>query len=207
MRALIVFLITAQALMAQPKPKCVDCIPGTTHERSAAYKKYIEPLLDVRDFHIKYYADGAADATVTHPEPEEGSDTSRPPVQQVVALMKNRSITVPLLIDCLNDGRITSARFDGERASALEVPVGYVCLDILMTWVAREPIADPDEYGDGLGACIHTEFYFRPDDYTVCGTDGDCLPRPWLLLVQKNWKRELRSGRLWKALRKRDPSR
>jgi hypothetical protein len=200
MRVLIVFLITAQALVAQTKPKCVDCVPRNSHERSA-YKKYIEPLLSVRDFHMSYADDGAADATVTCPG--DCSDRAPSSVPEVATLMKNPTITVPLLIDCLDDNRLTSVRFvDNEMIHPMQVPVGYVCLDILMSRFVSEPIAENDCRDDGIGACMNLDFYFRPDDYYHCFTDS-CVPRPWVLVVQKNWRRELQSGRLWNAQAKR----
>ena len=121
------------------------------------------------------------------------------PVAEVAALMKDEKITVPLLIDCLDDSRQTSVRFDGNvTTKPMQTPVGYVCLDILMSRFVSEPIAKYECNTDGLGACLHTKFYFRPDDYTRCRI-GSCDPRPWVLLVQKNWKYELSTGHLWRA--------
>lgn len=46
---------------------------------------------------------------------------------------------------------------------------------------------------DGLGACVNESFYFRPDDYSRCWPH-DGLPRPWVRLVQQNWRRLLLRG-------------
>jgi hypothetical protein len=147
---------------------------------------------------MHYFDDGAADATVTCPD-----DCRNPfpaPVPEVAALMKNPRVTVPLLIDCLADARQTSVQFDGDIGqNPMKVPVGYVCLDILMAW-AGKPIGDYGDCGDGLGACIDPSYYFRPDDYTHC-LNGSCDTRPWVLAVQQKWKGALRSGLLWRAIR------
>ena len=196
MRASILLLIAASALSVQAQTKCTDC---------ALAPSAPSPLLRVPDFHMHYYDDGAADATVTCPNDCEGFP-SPSPVPEVALLMKNPTITVPLLIECLTDGRRTNAQFDGNTTTyPMKVPVGYVCLDILMWRFNREPIATPDDCGDGLGACLQTKLYFRPDDYTHC-VSATCDPRPWVSLVQKNWKLELRSGRIWRALRKQIPA-
>lgn len=164
--------------------------------RSAQYKKLIEPLLQVPDFRMHYSEDGAADATVTCPA---NNDPCPSPPPAVAALMKNPRTTVPLLIDCLSDGRQTSVRFDGNTITRpMQVPVGYVCLDILMAW-AGKPIGDYGDCGDGLGACIDPEYYFRPDDYIQCW-DESCYPRPWVFVVQRKWERTLKSGLLWTAI-------
>ena len=148
---------------------------------------------------MHYFDDGAADATVTC---EADCGESQGPVPEVAALMKDPRTTVPQLIDCLNDGRQTSVRFDGDMGiNPMKVPVGYVCLDILMSRFTRAPIAENDCSDDGIGACMNYVFYFRPDDYYHC-VQGSCLLRPWVLVVQKNWKQQLAAGRLWKAQRK-----
>lgn len=200
MRSLIYLLISAAVIHAQVYPKCMDCGLGTQRPRSAAYQQLIEPLLKVPDFHMHYYDDGAADATVTCPHNCDGWPLPKP-VPEVQSLLQTPKTTVPLLIDCLDDGRQTSVRFDGNVTTRpMQVPLGYVCLDILMSRFVSDPIADYECNTDGLGACLHTEYYFRPDDYTHCW-NGTCDPRPWVVHVQKNWQRRLKDGTLWKAER------
>jgi hypothetical protein len=48
-------------------------------------------------------------------------------------------------------------------------------------------------------------FYFRPDDYLNC-FNGQCPPRPWVLVVQQKWrvaflKRKLRFHNPYDAIR------
>jgi hypothetical protein len=197
MRMLVFCLLAAGTLTAQTATKWMDCGLGTQRVRSANYKNLIEPLLRVSDFRMHYFDDGAADATVTCPD---GCGYPPPiPVAPVTELMKNPKITVPLLIDCLDDGRRTSARFDGNVTTyPMRVPVGYVCLDILRWRFDREPIAENDCQNDGLGACVNTGYYFRPDDYTHC-IEESCDVRPWVQVVQRHWRDALLAGRWWKA--------
>jgi len=64
------------------------------------------------------------------------------------------------------------------------------------------PVHVADCADDGLGACIHENFYFRPDDYSHCWPDR-CEARPWVRIVQQNWKRLF----LQKKIRFEDPYR
>ena len=79
----------------------------------AEYHRYIDPLLGVSDFQTKYYEDGAADASVVYPQSSQPPyDYLRPP-EPVLVLVRLRERSLPLLIDCLGDGQITTMRFDG----------------------------------------------------------------------------------------------
>jgi hypothetical protein len=162
----------------------------------AAYHRYIDPLLAVKDFGMEYYDDGAADASVLFPQGDKDQPYRRP-VDPVATLIKLRARSIPLLVDCLTDNRVTSVRFDGNNITRpMNVPLGYVCLDILMAVVTDRSISDPDDCGDdGLGACIREGFYFRPDDYANCWKDV-CLPRPWVTVVQRNWTAQFLAHRL-----------
>jgi len=157
--------------------------------QDADYRKYTDPLLHVKDFGTRYVEDGAADMTVVSPEGMEPPYGPRKPAGPVLALIALKSKALPMLIDCLGDARITSMRFEGSRTTqALSVPIGYLCLDILMNVVTGKPVWIPNCEADGLGACMETDFYFRPDDYYACAGE-ECRPRPWVLVVKRNWKR------------------
>jgi hypothetical protein len=162
---------------------------------AAAYHRYIDPLLTVKDFKTFYTEDGAADNTVLFPL----GDADHPyplPADPVITLVRLRERSIPLLIDCLSDGRTTNARFDGAMTQLPNVPVGYVCLDILFRTTKDPSVDDPVNCGDGLDACIHTGFYFRPDDYTRCWGGDTCLLRPWINVVQRNWRAQYLAHRL-----------
>lgn len=94
------------------------------------YQKYIDPLLDVRDFGITFSDGGAADASILEPfhwdETNHHFQYDRPP-DAVIALEGLGANAIPLLIDCLNDGRVTAARFNRTTdAKSINVPVGYL---------------------------------------------------------------------------------
>lgn len=145
------------------------------------YVRYVEPILTVTDFGTRYTEDGAGDASVLRRFNGKSPDP-------IMALLRLGPKALPLLIDCLMDGRVTSMRFSGSTVSKpMNVPIGYVCLDVLMGTI-RGPVSEPECADDGMGACMKQEFYFRPDDYSQCWPDF-CLPRPWVRVVQENWKR------------------
>ena len=130
---------------------CACSWAGTPHRLAsdAVYHLYIDPLVEVKDFGVGYVEDGAADATVLFPERREDPGKFRMPADSVVALVRLRAKAIPLLIDCLSDTRITSAVFDGNMATThMKVPVGFVCLDILMGVAPGKPAADPECDGD-----------------------------------------------------------
>ena len=177
-------------------------LPGWTSPRlgkvstPAEYHRYIDPLLEVSDFRTKYYEDRAADATVLFPESSQPPYSHLLPPVPVIAIVRLIARSLPPLIDCLSDRRITSMRFEGNRITQpMNVPLGYVCLDILMNEAAGEPVSDPSCADDGLGACMNDGFYFRPDDYYAC-TDKDCMLRPWIFVVQQKRTSEYLAHRL-----------
>lgn len=162
----------------------------------AQYHKYIDPLVAEKDFGVEYYDDGAADASVLYPT-RNGNQYARPS-DSVLEIVRAGAKAFPALIDCLTDQRMTSVPFDGNNITRkMDVAVGYVCMDILMA-EAQGPNIDDPEGGDGLGAGIMTNFYFRPDDYSNCWptTSRTCDPRPWVFIVQANWTRKFLTGQL-----------
>jgi len=96
-----------------------------------------------------------------------------------------------MLIAHLDDTRLTSAKlcsyFPGGRSECAPVPVGYVCLDILMS-IVRAPTIIRSECGDdGFGACIVNGYYFRPDAYV---RNGDrFVANAEVHRVKSNWQR------------------
>jgi len=161
------------------------------------YKKYIEPLLKEKDFGTHYVEDGAADASVLTPTERSPTFHLDRPSDAVIELVRLGAKSVPLLIDCLGDGRLTSVRFDGNTITkAMNVPVGYVCLDIMTGSVRGKPVSDMPCGSDGLGACMNNGFYFRPDDYWKCREKDRCEPRPWVTVVQGNWRLQFLQNRL-----------
>lgn len=164
--------------------------------KKSEYTRYVDALIAVQDYGTHYYEDGAADASVVYPANTEPPYGYREPVPAVVDLIRLGVYGLPLLIDCLSDARLTKMRFDGNTITqAMNVPVGYVCLDILMSEVRQRPVWESRCDGDGLGVCINYGFYFRPDDYWECRSQ-QCEPRPWVLVVQRTWKKAYLAHRL-----------
>ncbi len=128
----------------------------------AEYQKYIDPMLAVNDFGVSYTEDGAADATAFFP-------SDKKPRELVLALVHLGQKSVPLLIDCLTDTRVTAIQFGGNTISKpMKVPLGYVCFGHLMGTTKSTQVHAKDCADDGLGACVNESFYFRPDDYSRC---------------------------------------
>ena len=128
----------------------VSVLPGLGAAEPAAlakrveYHPYIDPLVDVQDFRVSYFEDGAADAErLFSPQGSEAPYSYLVPVNAVVDLVRLGGPSIPLLIDCLSDGRITNVQFRGNTITRdMNVPVGYVCLDILADgeWRTGSPI-------------------------------------------------------------------
>jgi hypothetical protein len=179
-------LLLATMVMTTPVCAQTQVIAQRRLSDPIAYKKYIDPLLDVNDFGIEYYDDGAADASVLLP------NNIQRPVEAVATLVRLKTKAFPLLIDCLGDTRLTNAIFDGNTITTrMREPVGYLCLDILMHLSPGKPAWILECVDDGLGACMEPEYYFRPDDYYNCRRQN-CQARPWVFLVQRKWKRAYR---------------
>jgi hypothetical protein len=158
----------------------------------AQYQAYIDPLVTVKDFGIDFSDSGAADVSIVQPfhwDSFHHIQYDRPP-DAVIALAALAAKAVPLLIDCLDDGRLTAARFSRTSDNtSMNVPVGYLCMDILNTVIEDERIKPQECNRDGLGWCIHDGFYFRPDAFD-CKDRHNCTPLPVVTLVQRNWRQE-----------------
>jgi hypothetical protein len=185
MRIILCLMCLLSPLFAQQSPA-----------RSKAYQSAIDPLVQYSGFGETYFEDGAADGTVLETKLDKNNDPLPlpAPVKRIAALGAQ---AFPLLVECLSDARTTSATFSGGYSrEPVKVPVGYVCLDILTQEIGfGPPVSYADCADDGLGACIHTEYFFRPDDYIPDGKER-FIVRPWVLQVQRNWRKLLLQGRL-----------
>jgi hypothetical protein len=102
--------------------------------------------------------------------------------------------SIPLLIKHLDDTRLTSATFEGRPSfKRVSVPVGFICLDILLSIVGRnEHIWIKDSFDDGLGANVQPDYYFRPDAYDRRA--NECVARKVVRVVKSNWQKAYQSG-------------
>jgi hypothetical protein len=124
-----------------------------------------------------YFDDGASDGTVTElGSPVECNYTCVVPLPALKAIAALGPNSIPLLIEHLDDTRLSRATFRHRP-----VPVGFVALDLLMhfTGYRDSRMYIPDCSDDGLGACVQPGFYFRPDQAL----------QTQMALVKTNWKR------------------
>lgn len=111
------------------------------------------------DFGNVYVEDGAADGSVTEEWRLSKSGPEAAAFAQVKTLVDLKSAAIPLLIEHLNDTRPTRTLFRGKP-----VLLGHVALDVLTHIIGQnKEVFDLDCADDGLGACFHPGYYFRPD--------------------------------------------
>jgi len=140
----------------------------------------IDALVSTRDLHVLYMEDAASDSSVTER-----------PVPEVQGIINLGADAIPLLIEHLNDGRLTAATFktsqgQGKPRVTGREKVGYVCLDILMSVVDGPPVWIEGCGDDGLGACVEPGFYFRPDEAAGSVIAG----------AKTEWQKAYRGGKL-----------
>jgi hypothetical protein len=161
-----------------------ECSPKTVRAAIAGLRSLAAP-------EAVYVEDAAADGSVLLPPPTYKINP------KVMPILRCPELAGPKLIACLDDTRPTHIECRTQRTGyeAQVVPLGFVCLDLLLI-IAQPPTLfgdDPCE-DDGLGACVHEGFYFRPDDYTRTGNRFTALPI--VNNVKEGWNSLLASGRL-----------
>jgi hypothetical protein len=182
MRLLAALLILAIVIPSSATPNARARL-----KRHAVSDKRIDALVSARSL-VTYSDDGAADATVM----DVGANAKglvENPIPEVRAIVKLGAEAIPLLIKHLNDTRLTSAKFRGRS-----VPVGHVCLDILTNIVDAPKVLVKDCPDDGLGACVKSGYYFRPDAYSI--KKNKFLAQPEIFRVKSNWQRTYQSGEI-----------
>jgi hypothetical protein len=149
--------------------------------RSPAIEALLTANFPVTQFQHLYKEDGAADGSITALD-KDGKLAGQPiePDPRVATVVENGDAALPALIDCLSDVRPTQFVFE-----KMQVPLGFVCLDILLAVTRPKFFAMPNCSDDGLGACIKPSYYFRPD------ADTGAIAR-----VQQNWLRAYGQGRV-----------
>lgn len=137
----------------------------------------VEPLATIE---IRYVEDGAADATITE-EPDPRTQ----------AIVDRGAEALPLLAGCLTSTAATRA-VAVTGSGSTPVPLGYVCLDLLMAITEGDAAHVRDCADDGLGACMHEEFYFRPDVYATNPADA----ARQVAAVQRAWQHAIGDGKV-----------
>jgi len=168
----------------------ISLVPSLgVHADHDSREALIEALVKA-PFKTIYHDDGTADATVTAVATPDASRQDAP--AQVRALLDLGPNCLPLLIAHLDDQRLTSATFDGGRfaQAPIQVPLGYVCLDILLNATAGQAVHVVDCADDGLGACVRAGYYFWPD--VLSRPEGVVTMRR----VKTRWQRAYRAKRM-----------
>ena len=185
--------------------------PATVPSTIAAdeHGRFVDALVNTPSIGPIYADDGAGDGTIMVADQQQGE--RQHPFPAVKAIVDLGDKALPLLIDCLGDTRITSATMifqaGNPHAKPVPVPVGEVCLDVLLNVVVptKEVFVDscpPEEkegdepccFTDGLGACVNKGFYFRPDAYDL--RDGRAVAHSIVTTVQSNWRKAYKNGLL-----------
>jgi hypothetical protein len=177
---LVCALVVAPPALALP----TGC---TTAELGAA----LDRVLQLKNLGPIYFEDAASDGSVVMMPP--AYLVARP---EIVPLLACEARAAAVLIEHLDDARLTSATFKGGAhwAHPVHVPLGVLCLDILISLSPfGSPVRDPKtENNDGLGAGVRAEYYFRPDEYDI--ESGRYHPKPHVFAVKKAWQKALREG-------------
>ncbi len=138
-----------------------------------------------------YSDDGAADATVTALATSDPSHQTTS--KEVRAILDLGPRCIPLLIAHLDDRRLTKARFSGGafRNAPIQVPLGHICLDILLHATKGRTIHIENRWwDDGLGVGFQPKFYFRPD--VLFGHGGVARMRR----VKARWQRAYKAKKI-----------
>lgn len=186
----------SQIVIPVPSESSIDSFAKTSMPSNG---NPIDALISAPNLHVKYVEDGAADGTVLAVYPDSDGYATNPIAQEVKDIVGLRDKALPILIECLDDTRPTSATVSSGgylTDKPVRVPVGHICLDILINIVGVENrlIYAEAEYG-GFGSEMKTGYYFRPDDYR---TDGKEFfePRPIIKIVKTNWQKAYRDGQI-----------
>ncbi|HMS41558.1 MAG TPA: hypothetical protein PKE69_15100 [Pyrinomonadaceae bacterium] len=172
---------------------------NTPAPKNTTKQDLIENLINAPKL-VHYGEDGAMDASVLKLYNIDTDGTTNPPVKEVADIVALREKAIPLLIEHLDDNRQSSATFHGgylpDVVEKVKVPVGHVCLDILLNIVDSSFYYDKScEIDTRLEGCIKDGLYFRPDDYWILGGDS-FVERPIVRIVKANWQKAYKQGRL-----------
>jgi hypothetical protein len=140
---------------------------------------------------VRYYEDGASVASVVQTDYNSDMYTTIIRRGTPSRIIQNDDESIPLLIDHLDDMRLSWSTFNGRA-----VPVGYLCLDILGFMVENSsPVFVPDCCDDGLGAYYREGYYFRPNAH-LQEEQPIAEPPEIMQLVKANWKKAYREGKV-----------
>jgi hypothetical protein len=133
--------------------------------------------LVIADYPITYINDGAGDESVLNTLHYSNGQNNkcRNTLNRMVDLKEK---AIPLLIAHLDDMSPTRAKY--QQNEGLAVPFGFVCLDILIQ-ITDSPAIIHDCKHDGMGACVHSPYYYMPD---VSAKHAAIVKEHWQALYQ-----------------------
>jgi hypothetical protein len=162
-------------------------------------EKLIDALVAAPNLYVKYVEDGAADNSVLAIYEDGSGNVTNQIAKEVKDIIALRDRAIPLLIEHLDDTRPTTATTSQGgylTDRAIRVPVGHICLDILINIVGvNNKLIYNKEIGGGFGGGIKDGFYFRPDDYRVIN-DDKFIERAIVRIVKANWQKAYRDGKI-----------
>ncbi len=161
-------------------------------------EKLIDALVAAPNLYVRYVEDGAADSSVLALYENGNVNVAHPIAKEVKDVVALRDKAIPLLIEHLEDTRPTSATvlLGGYLTDKpVRVPVGFVCLDILINIIGNNKLIFVEEPSDGFGGEVKDGYYFRPDDYKVY-SDGKFKERPIVRIVKATWQKAYRDGKI-----------
>ena len=176
-------MLLAHALLLAGVVSVADPIPVAQPQCGGkVLETALDQLIQLRPLGVVYTSDAAADGSIVSIPP----GYQHGPRPQMLPFLKCGRYAAAVLIAHLDDTRLSWAGFNQAKN---RVPVGYICLDILIAMTPfGSDIRNPEtENDDGLGAGIRPAFYFRPDDYER--EAGRYIPRATVRSAQKAWQK------------------
>jgi len=185
----------SQVVTPTPSKSPSVCSPKIS---TTSNEKLIDALVAAPNLSVRYVEDGAADASVLAFYENGDPSVARQNPKEVLDVVVLREKAIPLLIECFNDTRPTSATVSLGYLTdkPVRVPVGFICLDILTSIVERSnKLIFFEDASDGFCGDIKDGFCFRPDDYKAYDDDR-FKARPIVRIVKANWQKAYRNGKI-----------
>lgn len=201
---ILLFLLTSCTTTSQMQSQTV--IPKPSQLPTANLKKtlttsnesMVDALVVAPNLYVEYVEDGAADGTVLAIYPNSDGYATNPIAKEVKDIVALRDKAIPLLIEHLDDTRPTWATVSSRgyiTDKPVRVPVGYICLDILLNIVGiKNKLIYAEEERGGFGSEIKDGYYFRPDDYRIISDIFE--ERPIVRIVKSNWQKAYQDGKI-----------
>ena len=186
-----------QSQVVSPTPS-ESQITTSIKNSTSSNENLIDALVNTPNLYVKYVEDGAADGSVLAIYEDGSGNMTNSIAKEVKDIVALRDKAIPLLIEHLDDTRPTSATTSQGgylTDKPIRVPVGYVCLDILINIVGvKNRLIYSEEERGGFGSEIKDGYYFRPDDYRIIG--DIFVVRPIVRIAKANWQKAYRDGKI-----------